>query len=91
MIKAWHERSWEEYVFWQHQDKKTLEKINHLIKDIERNGYKCIGKPEPLKHQLSGWWSVEIDKKNRLIFKISGTDEDKTIDILACKGHYQDK
>jgi len=91
MIKVWHERAWEEYQYWQTQDKKTLKKINSLIKDIERNGYKCIGSPEPLKHQLSGWWSVEIDSKNRLIFKISGVGEQKAIDVLSCKGHYHDK
>jgi len=91
MIKSWHERAWEEYIFWQGQDKKTLKKINSIIKDIERNGYKCIGKPEPLKHNLSGWWSAMIDDKNRLVFKISGAENIKTIDILSCKGHYDDK
>ena len=88
MIKTWHERAWEEYLYWQGQDKRTLRKINSLIKDIQRNGYNCIGKPEPLKHVLSGWWSVEIDEKNRLIFKISEIREVKSIDILSCKGHY---
>ena len=91
MIKAWHERAWEEYTYWQNQDKKTLKKINNIIKDIERNGYECIGSPEPLKHGLSGWWSIEIDSKNRLIFKLSKNGDHQTIDILACKGHYNDK
>ena len=91
MIKAWHDRAWEEYEFWQNQDKKTLKKINRLVKDIERNGYKGIGNPEPLKHELSGWWSVEIDEKNRMIFKITGVENLKSIEILACKGHYNDK
>ena len=90
MIKAWHERAWEEYIYWQKQDKKILKKINVLIKSIERNGYHCIGNPEPLKHGLSGWWSVEVDSKNRLIFKISNLEGRQTIDILACKGHYND-
>jgi len=91
MIKAWHERAWEEYNYWQNQDKKTLKKINALIKDIDRNGYHCIGSPEPLKHELSGWWSAEIDNKNRLIFKISEANKRQSIDILSCKGHYNDK
>ena len=90
MIKSWHERAWEEYIYWQNQDKKTVRKINKLIKDIERNGYRCIGKPEPLKHYLSGWWSVEIDEKNRLVFQISEINNLQTIDILTCKGHYDD-
>ena len=83
MIKTWHERAWEEYTYWQTQDKKTLKRINSLIKDIERNGYNCIGKPKPLKHELSGWRSAEIDNKNRLIFKISDSDKPETVDILS--------
>ena len=91
MIKAWNERAWDEYLYWQQQDKKTLKKINSLIKDIERNGYDCIGKPEPLKNNLSGWWSVHIDEKNRLVFRLSQKDEVKFLEILSCKGHYQNK
>ena len=71
MIKAWNERAWEEYLYWQRQDKKTLKKINLLVQDIERNGYECIGKPEPLKNNLNGWWSAQIDEKNRLVFRLS--------------------
>jgi len=91
MIKFWHEKAWDEYLYWQNQDKKTLKKINNLIRDIERNGYECIGRPEPLKHQLTGWWSVEIDSKNRMIFKISNFDNNEILNILSCKGHYDDK
>ena len=84
MIKLWHETAWSDYEYWQQQDKKMLRKINTLIKDIERNGYNSIGKPEPLKGNLSGWWSVRIDSVNRLVFQIV---EDR-IEIYACKGHY---
>jgi toxin YoeB len=56
MIKLWYDSAWEDYLHWQTQDKKTLKKINTLVKDIERNGYYGIGKPEPLKDNLSGWW-----------------------------------
>ena len=56
MIKIWHDTSWEDYLYWQTQDKKTLKRINKLLQDIERNGYNGIGKPEPLKHELSGFW-----------------------------------
>jgi toxin YoeB len=90
MIKVWNERAWEEYLYWQRQDKKTLHKINTLLKDISRNGYSCTGKPEPLKHELSGWWRVEIDKKNRLIFRLSENDGVKAVEILSCKDHYSD-
>ena len=85
MIKLWHDTAWIDYEYWQNQDKKILRKINALLKDIERNGYNGIGKPEPLKGELSGWWSVRIDEVNRLVFQAY---EDK-IEIYACKGHYE--
>ena len=83
----WDEKAWLEYLYWQTQDKKTLKRINNLLKDIDRNGYNCIGNPEPLKGELSGWWSVRIDEKNRLIFKI----ENEQIKINKCGTHYGDK
>ncbi len=83
----WEEKAWLEYLHWQTQDKKTLKRINKLLKDIDRNGYNCIGKPEPLKGDLSGSWSVRIDEKNRLIFKI----EDDQIKVFECGTHYGDK
>lgn len=87
MHKDWHDKAWEEYVYWQTQDKKTLKKINSLIKDIDRNSYNCQGKPEPLSGDLSGYWSVHIDKKNRLVFKI----ENQILEILQCGSHYKDR
>lgn len=88
MKKVWHDKAWEEYLYWQTQDKKTLKKINRLLTDIDRNGYNCIGKPEPLKYDnLSGYWSVRIDDKNRIVFRIS----DDTLEILQCGSHYGDK
>ncbi|WP_010632903.1 Txe/YoeB family addiction module toxin [Sporolactobacillus vineae] len=57
MNKIWQEEAWDDYLYWQNQDKKTLKRINRLIKDIDRNGYSGIGKPEPLKGDFSGWWS----------------------------------
>ena len=70
MIKMWLDEAWAEYVYWQTQDKKTLKRINKLLIDIERNGYDCIGKPEPLKGNLAGYWSVRIDDANRVAFAI---------------------
>ena len=87
MNKVWSDIAWEDYLYWQTQDKKTLKKINGLLKDIDRNGYRCKGKPEPLKGNYSGFWSVRIDKKNRLVFRI----EDGTIEIVQCRTHYEDK
>ena len=60
MIKAWDDSAWEDYLYWQTQDKKTLKRVNELIRDIERGGYDGIGKPEPLKGELQGWWSRRI-------------------------------
>lgn len=84
MIKEWTDNAWEEYLYWQEQDRKTLKKINNLIKDIDRNGYNCAGKVEPLKEDLTGFYSVHIDKVNRLVFKIEGD----ILLITQCKTHY---
>lgn len=86
MNKTWSDIAWDDYLYWQTQDKKTLKKINELIKDIDRNGYKCIGKPEPLKGNLSGFWSVRIDQKNRLVFRI----ENDVLEIAQCRTHYEE-
>ncbi|MCL2486452.1 MAG: Txe/YoeB family addiction module toxin [Oscillospiraceae bacterium] len=77
-----------EYIEWQTEDRKTLKKINKLINDILRNGYTGIGKPEPLKGGLSGYWSREIDEKNRIIYRMT---ENADAEIIQCKGHYNDK
>ena len=87
MKKIWHDKAWEEYVSWQTLDKKLLKKINRLLTDIDRNGYQCTGKPEPLKGNLSGFWSVRIDEKNRIVFRIS----DDVLEIAECGFHYGDK
>lgn len=60
---VWHDLAWEEYLYWQTQDKKTLKRINKLLEDVNRNGYNCIGKPELLRGNLSGYWSLRIDEK----------------------------
>jgi len=87
MRKIWDEDAWEEYLYWQTQDKKTLKRINQLLQDIDRNGYGGIGKPEPLRGDLQGWWSKRIDDGNRIVFRI----HDDCIEILQCGSHYRDK
>ena len=84
MNKIFSEVSWEHYLYWQSEDKKILRKINELIKDIERNGNEGLGKPEPLKHELFGYWSRRITDIQRLIYSI----DDENIYIVSCKGHY---
>ena len=87
MHKDFSDDAWLDYTYWIIQDKKTLKKINQLLTDIERNGNSGIGHPEPLKENLSGYWSRTIDEKNRLVFRIS----DDVIEIAQCGSHYGDK
>lgn len=85
MIKVWSDLAWEDYVYWQTQDKRVLKRINLLLKDIDRNQYEGIGKPEPLKYELQGFWSRRIDETNRLVYRIKG----EYVEILSCRTHYQ--
>ncbi|MBM6821316.1 Txe/YoeB family addiction module toxin [Fusobacterium mortiferum] len=87
MIKAWSDEAWEDFQYWLQNDKKTLKRILLIIQDIDRNGYTGIGKPEPLKHNLSGYWSRRIDEANRIVYKI----ENDIIKIAQCGSHYRDK
>lgn len=84
MKKEFSDNGWEEYLSWQKYNKKVLKKINELIKDIERNHYQGIGKPEPLKHGLSGYWSRRINSEHRLVYKV----EDESIKIAQLRYHY---
>lgn len=86
MNKAFTDIGWEDYLYWQTEDRKTLRKINTLLKDIERNGNEGIGKPEPLTGDLSGFWSRRINQKGRLIYAL----EMDQIIIIACRYHYDD-
>ena len=86
MRLLWEERAWEDYLYWQTQDKKTLKRLNTLIKDIQRSPFEGIGKPEPLKGNLSGLWSRRIDDTNRIVYY----EKSGTVYLIACKGHYED-
>ena len=86
MNKAFTDIGWEDYLYWQTEDRKTLRKINTLLKDIERNGNEGIGKPEPLTGDVSGFWSRRINQKDRLIYAL----EMDQIIIIACQYHYDD-
>ena len=87
MQKIWDDFAWDDYLWWQTQDKKTLKRINALILDIDRNQYTGIGKPEPLRGDLQGYWSRRIDDVNRLVYRI----HNGCIEILQCRTHYNDK
>lgn len=86
MKKIWFDEAWEDYTYWQLQDRKTLKRINMLLKDIERGSFDGIGKPEPLKGDMGGFWSRRIDDVNRLVYRIRGD----VVEIVSCKGHYED-
>lgn len=79
-------RGWDDYIYWQTQDKKTLKRLNALLEDIIRNKFAGLGKPEPLKHS-DGCWSRRIDDANRIVYQVSA---DNDIIVLACRGHYED-
>ncbi len=85
MKKIWFDEAWDDYLYWQTQDKKTLKRINILIKDIEREPFTGIGKPEPLKGDFSGFWSRRIDDVNRVVYRI----QDGILEIASCRGHYE--
>ena len=85
-VIQWDLDAWEDYLYWQTQDKKTLKRINQLVKDIARNPFDGIGKPEPLRGNLTGFWSRRIDDEHRLVYAV----EETAILIIACRGHYND-
>lgn len=85
MNKLWTDDAWNDYLYWFTQDKKTLKRINQLLKDIDRNLFEGIGKPEPLKHELQGFWSRRIDDTNRLVYTV----ENGNVVIIHCRGHYE--
>lgn len=83
-LLAWTDDAWRDYLYWQNQDKKTLKRINRLITEVLRMPFEGIGKPEPLKENLSGFWSRRIDDTNRLVYAV----DDGAITIISCRYHY---
>lgn len=83
-VLQWDSDAWDDYLYWQTQDKKTLNRINRLIRDMLRSPFEGIGEPEPLKENLSGFWSRRIDSKNRIVYIV----EQEYIRIIACRNHY---
>ncbi|MGH1431965.1 MAG: Txe/YoeB family addiction module toxin [Neptuniibacter sp.] len=83
-LLSWTDESWKDYLYWQAQDKRTLKRINKLITDVKRSPFEGIGKPEPLKENLSGFWSRRIDDTNRLVYAV----DEEAITIISCRYHY---
>lgn len=88
MFIAWTELAWQDYLRWQQEDEKILTVINTLIKDIKRDPFKRLGKPEPLKHDLRGWWSRRITGEHRLVYRLQGKDDGQQLVIAQCRYHY---
>jgi toxin YoeB len=84
-ILAWTKEAWSDYLYWQGQDRKTLRRINKLIVNVQRSPFEGIGKPEPLKENLTGFWSRRIDETNRLVYAV----DDGQLTIIACRYHYE--
>ncbi|ELR6565875.1 Txe/YoeB family addiction module toxin [Vibrio cholerae] len=83
-LLSWTDESWDDYLYWQTQDKKTLKRINKIINDVKRSPFEGIGKPELLKENLSGFWSRRIDDTNRLVYAV----DDNAITVISCRYHY---
>jgi toxin YoeB len=88
MITAWTEDAWQEYLQWQTEGEKILSAINDLIKDIKRDPLRGLGKPEPLKHNLAGWWSRRISGEHRFVYRVTGKGNTQQLDIAQCRYHY---
>jgi toxin YoeB len=84
VLLVWDENAWQDYLWWQVQDRKILRRVNTLLADIARNGNEGIGKPEPLKHDFAGYWSRRITDEHRLVYKVVGEE----VRIAACRYHY---
>ena len=85
---AWTANAWDDYLYWQQTDQKIMGSINDLIKDIKRDPFKGLGKPEPLKHALQGFWSRRITQEDRLVYRVSGKGESQQLEIIQCRYHY---
>jgi len=85
MDLIWSERSWQDYLYWQKTDKRMVKKINTLLKEISRNPFDGIGKPEPLRHEMQGSWSRRINDEHRLVYRVSET----AVSIVSCRYHYE--
>ena len=88
MKLIWSEAAWEDYQWWIEQDRKTLERINALIRQSSRTPYDGLGKPEPLKRQLQGWWSRRITQEHRFVYKVATIDGEACLLIAQCRYHY---
>ena len=88
MKLLWTEAAWEDYLYWQSTDRKVCTAVNDLLKEIKRDPFRGMGKPEPLKHALQGWWSRRITSEHRIVYRVSGKGDAQQIEIAQCRYHY---
>lgn len=88
MKLVWTELAWDDYLYWQENDRDIVERINTLIEDARRTPFKGIGKPEPLKGEFSGWWSRRITGEHRLVYRVGGKADTQQLEIAQCRYHY---
>lgn len=88
MKLLWTAKGWEDYLYWQGTDAKMMTRINELIRDTQRSPFAGIGKPEPLRNEMSGWWSRRINHEHRLVYRVIGSGDARALEISACRFHY---
>lgn len=88
MILVWRADAWTDYLAWQAQDAAMLAKLNGLIEECRRDPFRGTGRPEPLRQNLTGWWSRRITKEHRLVYRVTGTGEAQALEVLSCRYHY---
>lgn len=89
MNVSWTDQGWEHYLHWQSNDLKVVARINELVRDAKRSPFAGIGKPEPLRNELSGWWSRRITDEHRLVYRVTGKGDDQRLEIASCRFHYE--
>ena len=90
MKLLWTDTAWQQYLHWPNVDSKILLRINELLKEAQRDPFKGTGRPEPLRHQLKGWWSRRITEEHRLVYRVTGKGEEQVLEIVSCRFHYGD-
>ena len=88
MNLLWTDRGWNDYMHWQGVDSKMVSRINEIVRDTRRSPFKGIGKPEPLRNEMSGWWSRRITDEHRLVYRVSGAGDNQALQIASCRFHY---
>jgi toxin YoeB len=91
MRLLWSAAVWEDYLYWQENDRQILQRINALLQDIRRHPFNGIGKPEPLRGDLAGWWSRRITGDHRIVYRVCGAGEEQRIEVVACRYHYSSR